>query len=663
MGNNSSSFDDTYTDGPSWERSKETFEYYATEDGTEYSYFYYNTDGELVTVDRPSTRDSTKNEPPVTGGATAEVNTYDTITTNTAMPPRELKDEDEATAMTDMARIGHWGRIRRIRVNSELEKAKTTAESSSENKDNREEGEEEAARQEQRAGLTSGTATDEEGYQGESEREHSSKTQYKAAVTEKNGGMESGVSSQASNSAPRRTNIPGGKLEPEGVVPFAHSRDSFEVVRSRHDKTNEQISPQNQVEREHHEGLKTGEAAPAIENQKRKDDKANEYSNAKDQPKLSNGSAEDKYLKDKEVPLGDQKSTHERNSTEIVLEAVESTAEEDALISPLQAIQDSKCSNALHNGKESREEVDHFDDVHRSEDECIRDENLEVRESKLGKKVLASRSLEPISETIEYDGTGAKAPPRLSTAQLESQPSIESSPTDIDPVEIDISFVEKFETMFRAFAKENPVLVERNPELFGELRVLKLQKMLEIAIETEALLSEQLVAAKQEKDSISKSYHDKLIEASRAKSNLQMSLAQTISTKRDDYLSSEATLKWNVISKTLACAQDERKLALSPSGQSSTRQLVLPNGKDYQLIKSALDKRFINDQDDPTIRRNKVEGALLKAEVRLMTRKLEYLRAASEGPASWVKDTLLQMNESETLELKNRLAPKANVIL
>ena len=61
---------------------------------------------------------------------------------------------------------------------------------------------------------------------------------------------------------------------------------------------------------------------------------------------------------------------------------------------------------------------------------------------------------------------------------------------------------------------QNPELVDRNPNLYDQLRVLKLQKMLEVTMETKIELADhQLVCARDKTGQMSCGYHHRLMEA------------------------------------------------------------------------------------------------------------------------------------------------------
>lgn len=234
--------------------------------------------------------------------------------------------------------------------------------------------------------------------------------------------------------------------------------------------------------------------------------------------------------------------------------------------------------------------------------------------------------------------------------------------SDSDGEEIDLIFVEKYEDAFATFLEHYPELAKKNPELMENLRVAKLQRLLEITLEAENALVAQLRAAEEEKRIMANSYHVRLIEASRLKAAREIQLQQEVRDIQEAARVLEGKMNWQVVSKNESRVKKHQLLVkqFQEPVEPSNLIVTLPDFPETQAVRDAVAAppgTYLSEAKESDLRQFQVDNAFLTSEVTVLERKLANQLVAVKKHA-WVDSVLLQMDGKQMKRLKHRYQKK-----
>lgn len=257
---------------------------------------------------------------------------------------------------------------------------------------------------------------------------------------------------------------------------------------------------------------------------------------------------------------------------------------------------------------------------------------------------------------------------------------------DLDDVEnfnapnvedMDLEFVENFDLAYSEFLYYHPNFVKKNPELMKNLRIYKLQKLLEHNELLERQIMEQLHSMNEEKTLIEQDMQSQLKEAMKKKAARQTFLESEVNDVHWKTRQIQAKLRW----KALLYAQDRAKRQLRlrkqfesiPEAQSREDIIqLIPDGLYSKKLEKSIKASFVaeqncyplvwSEQHEEQLREYQVENSMMNSEIAMLNQKLARLRSES-NKLEWVQTTLVEMNSATVHKLKQTLEKKDGVAL
>jgi hypothetical protein len=242
--------------------------------------------------------------------------------------------------------------------------------------------------------------------------------------------------------------------------------------------------------------------------------------------------------------------------------------------------------------------------------------------------------------------------------------------------DIDLEFVENFDSAFNEFISQNPKFLMNNPDLVHSLRVTKLQKLLEFQDAYEADLLEQLAYSKSQKSNLELEYHQKLREASRKKAAREINLQSDLDRLNLSTKLMEAKLTWQMVTLSEQRAKKQIRLVQKYKQQQQLAGVVVsentrqewsqqvPTGPDGQAVRDAIlapPTGALSEEQEKDLVQFQVDNAFLSSEVTVMTKKLDYQKAFAKKHA-WVESILLRVNAETMDKLKDRYQKKTGAM-
>ena len=254
--------------------------------------------------------------------------------------------------------------------------------------------------------------------------------------------------------------------------------------------------------------------------------------------------------------------------------------------------------------------------------------------------------------------------------------------------EIDLDFVEHFDAAFNEFVGQHPKFLMKDPDLVHNLRVTKLQKLLEFNVQCELDLRNELNHLRVRKAAMEATYQRQLKDASRRKAAREINLQGDLNKLHLATKKLSARLLWDLVSlaerkskqqyhmrqhyKNLM-AEDESDptlmnrrdlLELIPPGSDGQklRDAALAPSSTYgrSVGKAAHQAPALSLEQEKDLRRFQVDNAFLNAEVTVLKKKLAYQKLAAKKHA-WVESVLLRLDEKTMAKLGERFQSKAGV--
>lgn len=220
-----------------------------------------------------------------------------------------------------------------------------------------------------------------------------------------------------------------------------------------------------------------------------------------------------------------------------------------------------------------------------------------------------------------------------------------ASPDDTGDVmsemgDVDLYFVQQYEIAFDVFMQQNIVLMARNPELVYNLRVAKLQQMLQVTAETEISLKSLIETKFTEKQDMLATYKKQLVEAARRKAALEIHLRHQLSIIHQATVAMQGKITWQTIAKNDQRAKRHYELLqkLSRDKAAPTTLLFrLPESSSSPELRDAVTAKASAEftvKQERELQQLQVDTAFLKAEVKVLEKKLaaEQVRLSQYRP-------------------------------
>eukprot|EP00536_Pseudo-nitzschia_multiseries_P013467 jgi/Psemu1/211730/e_gw1.576.28.1 len=243
--------------------------------------------------------------------------------------------------------------------------------------------------------------------------------------------------------------------------------------------------------------------------------------------------------------------------------------------------------------------------------------------------------------------------------------------------DMDLEFVENFDLAYSEFLYYNPKLVAKSPELMQNLRIYKLQKLLEYNEILERKNAEKLDSMNIEKRMIEESMQLQLKDAMRKKAARQTFLQSEVNDVHLQTKQIQAKLRWKVLkySEDRAKRQEKLREQFKTIPHVKTRQEMLPlipDGLYNKKLETAIKASFIAEgsslpdmlspHQEDQLREIQVDNSMINSEIAVLNKRIANLRTEA-NKCEWVQSTLLEINPITMHKLKEQIEKQEGVSL
>jgi len=299
----------------------------------------------------------------------------------------------------------------------------------------------------------------------------------------------------------------------------------------------------------------------------------------------------------------------------------------------------------------------------------------------LGESAKGPKSEDPVGLKASHAGESnsnifrileeREAVPELTLDEIYDleDPSVFNAPNVDD---MDLEFVEHFDLAYSEFLFYHPKLVAKNPEMMKNLRVYKLQKLLEYNEALERSNSGKLHEIMEENSVVEESMHEKLRAALQKKAARQTFLKSEVN---DIYLNTkqiQSKLRWKLFKYAEERAKRQSKLRkqFKEIPQAKTHEDLLrsiPEGPYRKKLEKAIKASIIAEGSSPfeslsqkqedQLRKIQAENSIMNSEIQMVSQKLDYLRKEGKN-LEWVQSTLLEIDTKALHKFKKKFEKK-----
>jgi len=243
--------------------------------------------------------------------------------------------------------------------------------------------------------------------------------------------------------------------------------------------------------------------------------------------------------------------------------------------------------------------------------------------------------------------------------------------------DMDLEFVENFDLAYSEFLFHHPKLVAKNPELLKNLRIYKLQKLLEHNEILERTGSGKLHATIEEKGVAEESMHLKLKDAIRKKAAHQTFLQSEVNNINWNTKQVQTKLHWKVLKYSEDRAKRQSKLQeqFKQIPQAKTRQdliKLIPEGPHSKKLETAIKASFIaegssqpdvlSSKQEDQLRKIQIENSVVNSEILMWNQKLSHLRKEAKK-LEWVQSTLMELDPVTMHKFKKKIEKNGGIKL
>ena len=248
---------------------------------------------------------------------------------------------------------------------------------------------------------------------------------------------------------------------------------------------------------------------------------------------------------------------------------------------------------------------------------------------------------------------------------------------DLSADDMDLEFVEYFDLAYSEFLFYHPKLVAKNPNLMKNLRIFKLQKLLEYNEIIEMNLTAKLDLMNENKRDTEEYMHYLLKEAIRKKAARQTYLQSEVNDIHWSTKKAQAQLRWKLVkySEDRAKRQSKLREQFKSIPHVKTRQELIPlipEGHTGKKLKNTIKASFIAEgslkpdmlsfKQEEQLREIEVENTAVNVEIAMLNQKLTRLRIES-NKLNWVPSILARLDEGTMYKLKEEFEKKEGVVL
>jgi hypothetical protein len=238
---------------------------------------------------------------------------------------------------------------------------------------------------------------------------------------------------------------------------------------------------------------------------------------------------------------------------------------------------------------------------------------------------------------------------------------------------MDLEFVEYFDMAFNEFIAAHPEFLNDHPDLVHNLRILKLQKLLEYNDSLECDLKGRIERLQKDKECMEESMHNQLKDAARKKAARQTFLQSDLNSLSWSTKRVHAQLRWKFLqySGDRAKRQFKMRQQFKAIPQAHTRQdlmALIPEDVEGNRFKDAVqDTReesnsyiLSTEEEDQLFREYQAENSVMSAELATLTKKVSVLQMEAKKYA-WVESVLLRLDEGTLYKLKAKFQKKEGI--
>ena len=243
--------------------------------------------------------------------------------------------------------------------------------------------------------------------------------------------------------------------------------------------------------------------------------------------------------------------------------------------------------------------------------------------------------------------------------------------------EMDLEFVENFDLAYSEFLFYHPNLVAKNPKLLKNLRIYKLQKMLDYNETLERANLGKLNVTFEEKKATEESMQMELKDAVKSKAARQTHLQSEVNNINWKTKQLQAKLRWKLFSlsedrsKRQSTLREQYKDIPEATGRHDLIRLI-PDGPHSQKLETTV-KASLIAQGSPQphemttkkldqLRKLQVENSVMNSEILIVSQKLDRLRQEAEK-LQWVESTLMELDPVAVHKFKKRFEKTEGVKL
>ncbi|KAG7364080.1 hypothetical protein IV203_037282 [Nitzschia inconspicua] len=239
---------------------------------------------------------------------------------------------------------------------------------------------------------------------------------------------------------------------------------------------------------------------------------------------------------------------------------------------------------------------------------------------------------------------------------------------------MDLEFVEHFDNAFNDFLAAHPQFVTDHPDVVHNLRILKLQQLLEHNDALERDLTAKIESAQSTKEHMEENMQSQLKEAARKKAARQTFLQSELNNLSWSTKRVQAQLRWKILQYSVDRAKRQFKMRqqFKAIPEANTRQdLVsfIPDGVEGSLLKDVVQESLkaqgskpymLSAKQEDQLREYQSGNSVMSAELSMLTKKLTDLQMEAKKYA-WVESILLRLDEGTMLKLKSKFQKKEGV--
>lgn len=249
--------------------------------------------------------------------------------------------------------------------------------------------------------------------------------------------------------------------------------------------------------------------------------------------------------------------------------------------------------------------------------------------------------------------------------------------TDGSVSEMDLEFVGHFDSAFSEFLFYHPKLVAKNPTLIKNLRIYKLQKLLQHNDVIEQNFMAKLDSSNDNKKDAEEAMHNQLKEALKKKAARQTYLQSEVNGTNWSTKKIQSDLRWKLFMYSEGRAKRQIKLLEQferiPEVKTRKEMIQLiparPCGTKLQnTIKASLiaegssERNSLSSKQEEQLRELQIENPVVKAEIEILQQKLDRLQNEA-NKSNWVSSALVKIDKDTILQLKKRFEEKEGIVL